>query len=254
MKKLDSPHTLRLLIALGAAGLLGPAAASAQTPAISFTSDAIGFEDNAADTPYSSYSLGFEFTANSPVFVTSLGYFNDPSYTAPNWVNLSPPQTAPSNFADSHEVGLFQVIPGVGTLPESGLLLASATVTNASTPYGDFAYTSIAPLALIAGDTYVLAGVTGASDPYVYDVQSSAGGVGLLVDPSITYVEDRSAVSDTLTFAGSTDTFGTPGYFGPNLLTTDIAPVPEVSSAVSLGLLLVFGSLAVVVRRRSRSL
>ncbi len=228
--------------ALGLAfSLLSLHPAAAQTPAIGFAPGYTGFESNAAydlSDPAGSYSLGFTFTANSPVYVTALGYFSDPSYNS-----------STTSFTDSHQVGLYQVDPGASG---TGTLVASTVVTNASTANGPFVYqTLLSPLQLIAGDNYVLAGVTGPTDPYIFDVQDINGNSALLVDPAITYGQDRVVTSDTLVFPGSTDAISEPGYFGPNMLTS---PVPEASTTTSFGLLLGLGlaGLGLNARRRAR--
>ncbi len=163
--------------------------AAAQAPAVGFTPTAFAVEDNAADatgSPTGSFSLGFEFKANSLTLVTALGFFNDSSFTpaAPfNTVALNPPPTGSYTFANSHVIGLYQVIGGVGTL------LGSATVTKSSTANGDFLYQSLTtPLLLVTGGDYVLAGVTGPTDPYIYGVQdlNQPGSVGLTTNPAIT--------------------------------------------------------------------
>lgn len=94
------------------------------------------------------------------------------------------------------------------------------------------------------------AGVTGPTDPYVFDVQdpNTAGNVGLTTS-GITYVQDRSAVSSTLVFPTANDPGSEPGFFGPNFLS---APVPEASTTLSLGLLLILGAVGLTVGRRSR--
>lgn len=228
--------------------------AAAQTPALGFTPGASGVTENATDTGASSYSLGFEFIANSSQFVTSLGYFNDPSFDPNNpfgTVSLSPEPAGTYTDASSHQVGLYQVIPGTAVTPESGLLLAAATVTSSSTRSGDFLYSPLAvAVPLISGDTYVLAGVTGGTDPYLFNIEDDSqmpGGIGLTTS-GITYVQDRYAVSSTLAFAGATDTGSEPGFFGPNML---LSPVPEASTTVSLGLLLSLGVLVLRVRRHT---
>jgi hypothetical protein len=259
MKKISAPRTARLalLFTLGATltilPSIGPAAA--QTPAVGFTADAFGFEDNAADTlgsAASSYSLGFEFTANAPTLVSALGFFSDPSFdpnTPFNTVALTPAPTGSRAFAQSHDVGLYQITGGIGTL------LASATVTPAGTPVGDFLYQSLTtPILLVPGGDYVLAGVTGPTDPYVYAIQdpNTVGNVGLTTS-GITYVQDRYAVSSTLTLPTQTDANtpfpSTPGFFGPNFLS---APVPEASTPLSLGLLLALGLAGLTASRRTR--
>lgn len=220
--------------------------AAAQAPAIGFAAGATGFEANAAydlNDPNGSFSLGFEFLANSPVFVTSLGYFNDPSY------NPSVP-----TFAQPHQVGLYLLTPGTAN---TGTLLASTFVTAGGTANGYFLYQALStPVALLAGNKYVLAGVTGPTDPYFFGVQDQNGNSALTVDPSITYGHDRVVASSTLVFPTGTDSISEPGYFGPNMILSQSAPVPEASTTVSLGLLLALGlgGLGLSARRRSRSL
>ena len=251
--RFTGPPLLLCLTAALSASLMAARPAAAQTPGIGFTPTAFAAEDNAAhatSSPTGSFSLGFEFLANSPTLVTALGFFNDPSFdpTNPfNTVALVPPPTGAYTFAGSHLVGLYQVVGGVGTL------LGSATVTAAGTKNGDFLYQSLTtPLLLVTGGDYVLAGVTGPTDPYIFDVQdlNQLGSVGLTTSPSITYVQDRYAASSTLTFPGSTDPFSEPGFFGPNFLS---APIPEASTSLSLGLLLALGLGGVLAARRRKA-
>ena len=151
------------------------------------------------------------------------------------------------------------MIPGTDVTPETGLLLAQATVTSTSSADGDFLYAPLTlAVPLLPGDEYVLAGVTGGTDPFVFNIEDDSqmlGGVGLTTS-GITYVQDRSTVSSTLTFPGDTSAGSEPGFFGPNLLFTSNAPVPEASTTVSLGLLLSLGlgGLGQSARRRSHSL
>ena len=255
MNKPHTPQTVCLvaLLAFSAGGAFAPRPAAAQAPAVGFQSGAIGVEDNAADALGSStgsFSLGFEFTANAPTLVTSLGFFNDPSFNPASpfgSVALNPAPTGSRAFAQSHPVGLYQVVGGIGTL------LASATVTSAGIRNGAFLYQSLTtPVLLATGGDYVLAGVTGPTDPYVFDIQDSSGNAALTTN-GINYVQDRYAVSSTLTLPTQTDANApfpsTPGFFGPNFLS---APVPEASTTISLGLLLVLGMAGLAASRRSR--
>ncbi len=69
--------------------------------------------------------------------------------------------------------------------------------------------------------------------------------------PNTLYVQDRFTSGTGLTFPNSTDGGSEPGFFGPNFLS---APIPEASTTVSLGLLLVLGAGGLVwtSRRRAR--
>jgi len=196
------------LTALAALGLTAALPAAAQTPAIGLAPGGLGGEDTAANTGVSSYSLGFVFTANSAVSVTSLGYFYDPNFS----------KTAP--FAKPHDVGLYT---------QNGTLLIQTSVTANGAQDGGFLYTDITPFALTPGTQYVVAGVTGADDPYLYAYNDSSGNSAITIDPAITYIQNRYAVSDMLAYPGSTDASSEPGFFGPNFKTspTGASTVPE---------------------------
>lgn len=231
-----APATAFSLIALA----LSPGPAAAQTPAVGFTTAAYGVEDNAADTGVASYSLGFEFTANGSNFVTSLGYFNDPSFnpsTPFNTVALSPTPGGTYTYSQSHDVALYQ-ITGLNGGQRTVVQLAAATITSAGTRTGDFLYTDINPVLLVDGGDYVLAGVTGSTDPYLYDVQdpNQPNSVGLTTN-GIHYVQDRYDVSSTLTFPGSTDAGSEPAFFGPNLKLSSPSAAPEPSEWAVMGLI-----------------
>ena len=263
-----SVRRFSLVSTLGWAALALAHPAAAQTPIIGFTPNASGVEDNAADTTGSpsnstgsgvptSYTLGFEFTAKSNVFVTSLGYYTDPTYAGANFVNLSPAQTGAPSYADSHEVGLYQVIAANGLAPATTVQIASAIVGNGSTRSGDFGYTQLtAPVALMVGGDYVLAGVSGADDPYVYDVQDfgQPNDSGLIVDPAITYVQDRYADSASLVYPTLTDPNSEAGFFGPNLQfsATNPSAAPEPSAWGALGFA-AFGLAALTLKARRRA-
>ena len=144
---MSRPHRLSPLLGLTALAALLPATAppaAAQTAVIGFPVPNLGAEINATAVGETGYSLGFAFTANSAISVTSLGYLYDPTYD-------------PATFAQPHAVGLYT---------ESGTLLTSAFVTSKSTQDGYFLYASIVPATLVLGQQYVIAGETGATDPY----------------------------------------------------------------------------------------
>jgi hypothetical protein len=161
------------------------------------------------------YSLGYSFEANSNITVTQLGYFADPT------------------LAESHDVGLYT---------STGILLASTVVTNADTLIANFIYNAITPVALTAGQDYVIMGSSGLVDPYSFNP------ISFSTDPSITYLQDGFAFGNGLAFPTQTDGPGTVGYFGPNFLLAS-AVVPEPSTLV-LGGLAAMGGLLVGCRRR----
>lgn len=223
-----------------AAALLSGHPATAQTVVVGLASTGSTAESNAATNGVSSYSLGFAFTVNSAVSVTSLGYFYDPSF------NPNADQTIPyTSFNSPHEVGLYT---------QSGTLLTSAAVTSLGTQDGSFLYQNITPVTLAAGQRYVIAGVSGATDPYLYTYNDGSGASGMTVDPAITFGQNRYTVSDTLAYAGNTDTTLASGFFGPNfkIVPANASAAPEpgqwsVLAFTALGL----GTVILRVRRRA---
>ena len=214
-------HLLRTLSISALAALVAliiTVPVAAQTPAISFTPNALGAEDFASDTGQNSYNLGYEFTSNSAINITSIGYFFDPTV----------------GFTQDHQVGIYDL---------SGNLLGSATVsqnTANDTANGFFMYTALPSggITLTPG-SYIVAGVTGPTDPYLFNVldytDPSNPGNGLVTPSEISFVQDEFAVGGDLS-AIPTSTDGLPGsYFGPNFLfTSNGAAVPEPSPAATL--------------------
>ena len=117
-------------MAAACACLAAGAASAADAPAYSFT--------GAPTSDDSQLSLGFAFTATAAATVTSLGYYD----------------FGQDGFATDHNVGIFD---------STGGLLASVVLSAGSGDVlrGDFRYASITPLALAAGQTYVIAATTG---------------------------------------------------------------------------------------------
>lgn len=168
----------------------------ADTAAVGFSSPGSPFNNG------SGYSLGWEFTTNSSIVVTSLGYFDDGGLT------------------ETHNVGIYN---------SSGVLLASATVTGSGTQEGFFNYVSIAPLTLAAGQTYQVMGNSGFTDPYAYDTTS------FVVDPSIDFLNDEYTPGNTLAFGVDSEGFTQAdggAFFGPDFL---LQTAPEPGSLPLLG-------------------
>ncbi|HEX5322791.1 MAG TPA: hypothetical protein VFW40_03315 [Capsulimonadaceae bacterium] len=181
-----------------------------------------------------SYNLGYMFTANSAINITSVGYFFDPTV----------------GFTQDHPVGIYDL---------SGNLLASGIVsqnTANDTASGFFEYTSLTggSITLTPG-SYIISGVTGPTDPFLFDVQDSSDpNNGLITPPQITYDQDEFAVgSDLSAFPNQSD--GIPGsYFGPNFLFTPsgLPGVPEPSPSVAVLVALAVLGLLMVRRRMSQ--
>jgi hypothetical protein len=164
------------------------------------------------------FTLGFNFTANSPITVTKLGLF------------------------DSGQNGLFER-HAVGLWNNSGILLASASVAQGTTDplINQFRYASIAPIALAPGTYQVGALYLTGVDALIFP----GNAINFQTHPSITFLNSAFASGATLNRpVGSVGT--DPAYFGPNLAFA-VVPTP---SAVAGGTLLLGAGLVGVARRR----
>ena len=200
-------RAMACLVALAATAAANAAPITGLT---SYTSQAVHPNADNQD-----HSLGWRFTVNTPVTLSALGY---------NYFN--------ENYSSNHLVGIYNT---------SGTLLASATVTNASTVYNGYRYTNLgSPLTLAAGDYYIVGTTRGLNDDWVFEATN------IVTDPRISYV-------------GSFFTSGTGGTLGfPSNPASDreylvanfqFAEVPEPISMVVFGTLLVGGA-GVALRRR----
>lgn len=193
-----------------AVSLLVPAA-SASVLALDFTTYGPGVSNTG------NYSLGWEFTVNSPITVDGLAFYD---YNG-------------TGDTGNHAVGIYD---------SSADLLVSATVTNATCPIGTapWCVTSVTPDILSAG-TYYIMSVVG-TDDYDY-LQSSSG---LVTIPQITYVQDEYFFpsNGVLSFPNASDGKGTTAYFGPSFTvegTSSLTPEPASFLLVGGGLLLAAG-------------
>jgi len=147
------------------------------------------------------YSAGWQFTTNSAILITQLGYFDIGSSTF---------------LVESHRVGIFDL---------SGNLLADATIPASGGTYdGFFSYVPLAtPISLAANTSYVVAGTTGTTGNDEYAFVS----VGT-TDPAITYVQNLYGPTSgtTLVFPTINASGHDPGYFGGNFKFV-IAGAPE---------------------------
>jgi hypothetical protein len=182
------------MLAALAVVLLSARTTLAQDPAYSFTM-----------APVSSQgfiSLGFVFTTNAEITVTSLGYYDDTQ----------------TGFATGHTVGIFDQ---VGTL----LVWTTLEPGNVETLDGKFRYKEIEPTTLAAGSTYTAAATTGGpADPFAYGVRGSS--IDLDVHPAITI--DNAAArflyqsEDELRWP--TGELGYTMYAGPNFKVVSTPP------------------------------
>ncbi|HLK57790.1 MAG TPA: DUF4082 domain-containing protein [Chthonomonadaceae bacterium] len=217
---------LSIAFVLAASLVLGLSHATlAQTSAYSFTTVPISYD--------SQLSLGFDFTTNSAVTVSALGYYDYGN----------------DGFLTDHTVGIFDL---------NGNLLTSTTLLAGT---GDplvngFRYQAITPITLAAGQTYTAAATTGGpSDPWAYG-NFAAGIDGFSTDPAITIASGASRFlyqPDNI-LRDPTNTIYYTLYAGPNF---EIAPpsdvTPEASSLVLFSGPALFGGLCLLRRRLRRS-
>jgi hypothetical protein len=128
----------------------------------------------------------------------------------------------------------------VGLWAENGTLLASADVAATSTAVNQSRYTSISPVALIAGQTYFL----GAFRSTGFSINTFGPGAGgaFTTTPNIVYLGIASTATPTFAIPQLEAGGGSLLYAGPNFR------VPEPSSAA----LMAIGILGLALFRRGR--
>jgi hypothetical protein len=167
------------------------------------------------------WSLGWSFTVNSPITVTSLDYYYPTGWTVAN-----------------HDVGIYD---------SAGNPLMWATVTASDPPVGTAPWheQSVIPYVLGTG-TYYIAGETG-TDDYAFFPPGDEANVWTI--PQITFGQNWAAASDTLVFPEvySWSTTWPRAYFGPSF------NVPEPGFFATFGALMAgLGSGIFALRRRFR--
>jgi hypothetical protein len=176
---------------------------------VSFAATAIDFSGTTVDwNDGTNYSLGWSFTANSDLYVNSLGVYAAPEFGTGNRI-----------FTQTHAVGIFDANQN---------LVASTTVSNDDSLKGFFRYHDLAaPVQLNAGATYYIAAAMGA-DQYTWDT------TGFKVNPAITYNGSFYTASNNLTFPITADdmTVISNGTFGPNM---DVTPTPIPAAFLLFG-------------------
>jgi len=196
-------------------------------PGWEFTSPGNGFTNGTWD-------FATAFTANSAVTVSGLGYYADPV----------------TGNVDGNPVALYQCAD-VACLT-TGTLLASAVVTNVYAISGHFRYVTIAPITLVAGMSYEVAGVSN-SDNYTW------ADPGFGTDPAITILSTSGQFSrwqsigtpDFLTGSPFLDRGGDDGYWGPNVFLGVPVFTGGVPEPASWALMLVgFGAVGAAMRNR----
>ena len=162
---------------------------------------------------------GWQFTTNSDISVTALGFFDE----------------AQDGLVDAHDVGIFSA---------AGTLLASATVPSglAAPLINQFRYVAIAPLLLASGQTFRIGAIynTGSDRLIAFNP------TGLAIDPAITKSPLRFFVNSA-TLADPSGSAAGNGSFGPNfdfVLAATGAPEINGLSSVALGFTFLLLSLA----------
>ena len=200
-------------------------AAAAPVTAVSFDSSTLK-----QDIPPYQFSLGFSFTTGlSSLSVTSIGYLNDGA----------------TGSQAIHQLQIYQITNGTAASPIAGTALfanpVSVTTVGNVPAYNTFSYTDLtSPLTLLANTSYEIVGNSNANGYGINAVNSVFTGItyGTSVYKSNTTTPD---------FNPNTYGYNDIGNFGPNF---KFAAVPEASSAIALGLMLAFGGLAIVARKR----
>jgi hypothetical protein len=181
---------------------IAPMGATAQTPALTFTT---------APTSSGAFVIGWQFTTNVAVTVSSLGNFDNNN----------------DGLVESHTVGIYN---SVGTLLVSAIVPAG----TAGTLISGFRYTSISPFVLASGQSYTIA-ATNVNEIWSYGL----GATGVVVNPAIN-VPANSGVFNanggaTLAFPTTKPNQPTGYQFitGPDFL-IGAATVPEPGSVALL--------------------
>ena len=159
-------------------------------------------------------TIGWSFTANNNLSVSSLGLFDE---------------TTGTPLSQNHQVGLWT---------STGTLLSSVTVRTNSALTGSFRYESITPVSLTSGSTYFLGSTV--SSPF--DDRYLSGATSITTAPQITFGNTlRNASAGGFSFPSTTGPGN--GRFGPNFQFDVLVPpsVPEPDSTLGFLAIGIFG-------------
>ncbi|BBH39999.1 hypothetical protein myaer102_25430 [Microcystis viridis NIES-102] len=196
--------------------LFFPTQAQASVALQSFTGGSLFTDVNGTNM-----TVGWSFTANDNLSVTSLGLWDE---------------TPADPLAQTHQVGLWS---------STGTLLGSATIQTNSPLTGSFRYAAIAPVALTSGLTYFLGSEI--SNPFSDQYTSSASSI--VTAPEITFLgAARNNSAGGFSFPSITTSVN--GRFGPNFQFQVVsASVPEPTSTLGLLALGTLGAASTLKRK-----
>jgi hypothetical protein len=161
-----------------------------------------------------SWSLGYEFSTNTAINVTALGFYD---------ATLTGGDVGLGNCDGCGKVGIYN---------SSGKLLVSGIATTSGTLVGDFYYVTVPTTTLAAGKNYYVVAETGNAD-YTYNT------TGFTVDPHINYLQDAYVSSSSLAFPTLSDGYTAAeggAWFGANFEESGaVSATPEPSSILLLG-------------------
>jgi hypothetical protein len=181
--------------------LLLPVAAKADQAAWEYTSPV-----TTLITPPNNFTLGVVFTPTANIWVDFLGYFDNGRIAD----------------ANGHAVGIYN---------SSHTLIATTTITSASSiKTTNFVFNAITPVELIAGQNYVLEGVSGTTDDYTNQITGLTSYLPITIDGYNYQANGGSLAYDNNVYPASG---GLPvQYFGADFGGT---VTPEPSSLLLLG-------------------
>jgi hypothetical protein len=166
------------------------------------TADTVGVDFTGPGflTSSNTWTLGYEFTANTAAIVDGLAAWD---YGGAGFSLAS---------GGAQQVGLWE---------SNGNLLASAYVTSTSPLIGSapWRWTPIAPITLTAGADYIVASQGGAN--YTFETE------GFSVDPAITYVQDQNSHNSNAS--------NNPLFFPANSFGFDLAHAAVFGGNIVLG-------------------
>jgi hypothetical protein len=177
---------------------------------------ALDFTGGTANTFTGSATVGWQFAASSPLTLTALGFWDQGG----------------NGLVNAHQVGIWN---------STGTLMASTTVTSASTPVastssaGDWLFNSITPVALAPGTYTIGALLPVNADPDFQMINAAAS-----TRDGVTWLDAADVGGSSLTEPFADSRFAD-GVFGPNLQVTP-APEPSPCFLLTLGTAAAFGA------------